>query len=100
MTLAVYRVTSSFPKEDLYGMTALMRRSSIAVATRIAEGYGRTSPGEYKHLLGMARGSNLEFQTLLVIVASLTYVDSSRIEELESLSGEVSKMLNTLISKL
>ncbi len=100
MTLAVYNVTSHFPKEDFYGLAGMMRRSSIAVATRIAEGYGRTTAGEYKHLRGMARGPNLEFQIMLVIVSSLSYVEPSRVDELGDLSTEVSKMLHSLIQKL
>jgi four helix bundle protein len=100
MTLAVYRLTASFPKEELFGLTSQMRRAGISVATHIAEGYGRNSPADYKHLLGMARGSNLELQTQLVIVAELAYVDPVRIAEVESLSTEVAKMLNSLIHKL
>lgn len=100
MTLAVYRTSSSFPKEELFGLIGQMRRSSTAVATRIAERYGRGTPAEYRHYLGMARGSNLELQTQLVIVSELAYTDSKSITEIESLSAEVAKMLNTLLSKL
>ena len=100
MTLAVYRMSSSFPKEELFGLTSQMRRSSTAVATRIAEGYGRGTPAEYRHYLGMARGSNLELQTQLVILSELAYTDPKRILEIENLSTEVAKMLNAIISKL
>ena len=65
MTLAIYRATTGFPKEELFGLTTQIRRAGVSVASNIAEGYGRNSRGEYKQFLGMARGSNLEVQTTL-----------------------------------
>lgn len=100
MTLAVYRITSTFPKEELFGLTSQLRRAAISVASNIAEGYGRNSKGEYKQFLGVARGSNLELQTQLYIAAKLGYGNPELVQQTESLSNEVAKMLNTLIAKL
>ena len=100
MTLAVYRITSAFPKEELFGLTSQLRRAAISVASNIAEGYGRNSKGEYKQFLGVARGSNLELQTQLYIAAKLGYSNPELVQQTESLSNEVAKMLNTLIAKL
>jgi four helix bundle protein len=100
MTLTIYRSTTSFPKEELFGLTSQMRRASIAVASNIAEGYGRNSIGEYKQFLGIARGSNLELQTQLFIAKELGYGNPVNLSNAESLSTEVAKMLNSLIAKL
>ena len=62
MTLAIYRLTTSFPKEELFGLTSQLRRATVSVASNIAEGYGRNSKGEYKQFLGVARGSTLELK--------------------------------------
>jgi four helix bundle protein len=100
MTLAIYRVTTGFPKDEIFGLTGQLRRAAVSVPSNIAEGYGRSSRGEYKQFLGMARGSNLEVQTQLVIAVELGYGDSEILKEADNLSNEVSKMLNSLQAKL
>jgi four helix bundle protein len=67
MSVAIYRLTAAFPRDELYGLTCQLRRAGVSVASNIAEGYGRGSTGEYKQFLGMARGSNMEVQTQLEI---------------------------------
>jgi four helix bundle protein len=100
MTLSVYHATTAFPKEEIFGLTSQMRRASVSVASNIAEGYGRRSRGEYKQFLGMARGSNLELQTQIVIASKLDYATPALLKEAEALSIEVERMLNSLIAKL
>ena len=97
MTVAVYKLTSQFPREELYGLTSQMRRAGVSVASNIAEGWGRQSDGEYKHFLGMARGSNLELQTQLIIAAELGFGDGAVRNSVEGFSNEVSKMLVALM---
>ena len=63
MTVAVYRFTEEFPRNEVVGLSNQLRRASVSIASNIAEGYGRNSPGEYKHFLGMLRGSRCEVET-------------------------------------
>jgi four helix bundle protein len=100
MTLGIYRVTTGFPKEEIFGLTSQMRRASVSVASNIAEGYGRSSRGEYKQFLGRARGSNLEVQTQLFIAVELGYGNPELLKEADTLSNEVSRMPNSLLAKL
>jgi four helix bundle protein len=100
MTLAIYRVTTGFPKEELFGLTSQLRRAGVSVASNIAEGYGRGSKGEYKQFLAMARGSNLEVQTQLFIATELAYGNPPHVKAADDLSNEVSRMLNSLLAKL
>jgi four helix bundle protein len=100
MTLEIYRLTTAFPREEMFGLPSQSRRASVSVASNIAEGYGRNSRGEYKQFPGMARGSNLEVQTQLFIASELGYGDPERVRRAGSLSNEVESMLNSLISKL
>jgi four helix bundle protein len=82
MTVAIYRLTAQFPREEVYGLVAQLRRAGVSVASNIAEGNGRVSRGEYRQFLGMARGSNLEVQTQLVIAGRLSFGDPKEINTL------------------
>jgi four helix bundle protein len=72
----------------------------VSVPSNIAEGYGRVSPGEYKHFLGMARGSNSEVETQLFLAKELGFGDESHIDHAAGLTAEVGKMLNALMKSI
>jgi four helix bundle protein len=65
LTVAIYRLTQKFPREETYGLTSQIRRSAVSVPRNIAGGHGRLNSGEYRQFLGIARGSNFELQTQL-----------------------------------
>lgn len=98
--VAVYKLTSGFPRDELYGLTSQIRRASVSVASNIAEGYGRGTRADYKHFLCMSRGSNFEVQTQLVIARELGFGQEELLQRAEGLSGEVGKMLFAIIDKL
>ena len=75
LSIATYKLTASFPKEEIYGLTSQLRRASVSVPSNIAEGYGRGSRRDYKQFLCIARGSNLEVQTQLLIAKELRFAD-------------------------
>lgn len=100
LTVAIYRLTRDFPREELYGLTSQVRRSCISIPSNIAEGQGRLSVGEFKQFLGVARGSNFELQTQLEIARSLEFGSPVLIKEAESLSHEVGKMIYALLESI
>ncbi len=99
-SLALYKLTSDFPESERFGLTNQLRRAGVSVASNIAEGYGRSSKGEYLQFLGHARGSNGEVQTQLVIARALSFGSAVVLDQAESLSNEVGKMLVVLMKKL
>ncbi|HTX75537.1 MAG TPA: four helix bundle protein [Terracidiphilus sp.] len=100
LSIAVYRLTREFPRDELYGLTSQLRRSVVSIPSNIAEGQGRTSAGEFKQFLGIARGSNCEVQTQLEIARALNYGRPELVDDAESLSEEVRKMLFGMLDSL
>ena len=100
LTVAIYRLTRDFPREEIYGLTRQVRRSAVSIPSNIAEGQGRRTVGEFKQFLGIARGSNFEVQTQLEIARSLNFGNSELNNEAENLSQLVGKMIYALLESI
>jgi len=100
LSLAIYKLTDSFPASELYGLTNQLRRASVSVASNIAEGYGRSTRGEYVLFLGHARGSNCELQTQLEIASRLGMGPAEECQTADHLAQEVGRMLVVLMRRL
>ena len=100
LTVAIYKLTQAFPREEQFGLTSQIRRSAVSIPSNIAEGQGRTTVGDFRQFLGIARGSTCEVQTQLEIARALNFGDSKLIDGAESLSNEVRKMLFGLLDSL
>ena len=96
----IYTLTSSFPKEELFGLTSQIRRSAVSIPSNIAEGYGRNSTGDYKRFLQISCGSLNELQTQIEISFNLDFMTKEKnIETLEKIQ-EIDRMMLSLISKI
>lgn len=100
LTVCIYKMTRSFPKDELYGLVSQMRRASVSVASNIAEGRARSSPGEFRQFLSMALGSTFELKTQLLVAEKLEFGDHGALNKAQSLAEEVSKMLTSLLQRL
>ena len=98
--LEVYRITSSFPKEELYALTNQLKRSSASVAANIVEGQSRNTTKEYLQFLYNSRGSLEEARYHLLLAKDLEYLAIDKYMHLENQYEEISKMLNSLISRI
>jgi len=100
LATVIYRLTSGFPKEEMYGLSSQIRRSAVSVPSNIAEGQGRLTSNEFRQFLSVARGSNFELQTQLEIARTLNFGDSELIDDAECLSHEVGKMIYAIMEKI
>jgi four helix bundle protein len=100
LAVAVYRATEQFPKHELYGLTAQIRRSAVSVASNIAEGQGRLGPPEFRHFLGQSRGSLLELDTQISIARDLEYLEVEHHRILDDQIYAVLGLLNRLLESL
>ena len=80
LTLEVYKITSSFPKEEVFGLTSQIRRAVSSIPTNISEGCGRNSDKEFNQFLNIALGSASETEYLLILSKDLNYVESDDFE--------------------
>jgi four helix bundle protein len=100
LTLKIYQATSTFPREELYGLTSQIRRSGASVPTNIAEGCGRNSDAELARFLEISMGSASEVEYLLLLTRDLNLINSSDYTELTNEVIEVKRMLASFIKKL
>ena len=71
---AVYRETEDFPRKEMFGLTAQMRRAAISIPSNLAEGAARNSRGELLQFVGISCGSLAELETQLALAVSLGYL--------------------------
>jgi four helix bundle protein len=98
--LGVYKLTASFPREEMYGLTSQIRRSATSVPANIAEGCGSDGGLDLARFLQIAMRSASELQYQLILARDLQYVRHDAHAELERELIEVRRMLNALIRKV
>ena len=100
MTLDVYRSTRAFPKEELYGLTSQMRRSSASVGANIAEGCCRNGDKDFGRFVQIAAGSAGELEYHIVLARDLGFLNVDDYQRLSTETIEVKRMLASLLQKL
>ncbi len=96
----IYGVTKTFPKDEIYGLIAQMRRCAVSIPSNIAEGYGRNSTSDYIRFLHITTGSLFELQTQMEIAFKLDYLKKADFDEIYESSREIERMLSSLSRKL
>ena len=99
VAVLIYKVTRKFPREELYGFSAQLRRAAVSVPSNIAEGYMRGSK-EYIQFLKIALGSSAELDTQLSLSVDVGLCLERDIKDIQSLNMEVTKLLKTYIKSL
>jgi len=100
LTMNVYKATMSFPKEELYGLTSQIRRSSASIPTNIAEGCGRNGDAELARFISISMGSASELEYQLLLAHDLNYLDQDTYTNLHEKVTEVKRMLAGFIKTL
>jgi four helix bundle protein len=100
LTLAVYRISKSFPKEEIFGLTSQMRRAVSSIPTNIAEGCGRASNKDFAHFLQIAIGSATEVEYQLLLAHDINYINDDDYQTLTDETVVVRKMIIKYQSEL
>lgn len=96
----IYRITKSFPKEEIYGITSQIRRSAVSIVSNISEGASRKSQTERKRFYEISRSSLVELDTQIEISKNLNYINEIEQQKLSQLMNHVFAMISNLIKML
>jgi four helix bundle protein len=100
LTLAIYKATQMFPKEERFGLTSQIRRASASIPANLAEGCGRRSDGEMARFVLIAMGSGSELSYHLLLAKDLNLLDETNYLELTGRLDRIMKMLSALSKKV
>ncbi|OQW62873.1 MAG: four helix bundle protein [Proteobacteria bacterium HN_bin10] len=100
LTLAIYRATATFPKDEQFGLVSQIRRAAVSVSANLAEGCGRSGRLELARFVQIAMGSASELQYHLLLVHDLRLVGPQDYKKLSAQVTEVKQMLAALVRKL
>ena len=100
LTLAAYAATSTFPREEMYGLTNQIRRCAASIAANIAEGCGKRGNPEFQRLLNIATGSASELEYHFLLARDLGFLIDLDYTRLDNAVVEVKRMLASLVRKV
>lgn len=96
----VYTLTGGFPREELFGMTAQLRRSTVSIAANIAEGHGREQTQIFIQFLRIAQGSLKEVETHVIICQRVRLIETAIADDLLGQCASLGKRIRSLVISL
>jgi len=100
LTLELYRVSRSFPREEIYGVTSQLRRAAASIGANLAEGCGRRTSSELARFVKIAMGPASELDYHLLLCRDLGFMNSDDFASSTAKSTEVRKMLTAFLSTI
>jgi len=100
LTLAIYRVTAEFPRDEMYGLTSQTRRSCSSIAANLAERCGRSGDAEFARFCSIAMGSASGLEYHLLLAKDLKLIQLADYDELRPGTTELKRMLTALMQRL
>ena len=100
LSVAIYQLTSGYPKDELFGLTSQMRRASVSIPSNVAEGSSRSTEAGFSHFIEISIGSAFELETQLVLSNRVRYITDERLAELLIPVHILQRKLNSFRTKL
>jgi four helix bundle protein len=92
----IYGITATFPRSEVFGLSAQMQRAAVSVGSNIAEGAARNSKQEFYHFLGITNGSAAELHFQLDLASRRNMISDTELQEVQELLTEIMKMSSSL----
>lgn len=96
LVIHIYELTKRFPRDELFGLTAQMRRAAISIPSNIAEGNQRRTIADRRRFIATAQGSLSEMETQIEISSRLGYVTDQQFLHAIELTDHLGRMLTNL----
>ena len=100
LVLEIYKITKSFSKEEMYGITSQIRRAASSITANIAEGFARYHFKDKIRFYYQARASVAEVQSFLILSRDLNYINDSECKNLLDHGDQVRQLINGLIRSI
>jgi len=92
----VHALTSTFSRDEIYGLTSQLRRAAVSIPSNIAEGHARDSSKEFLHHLSFSLGSLAEVETQIYLSRELGYCDQNQLSRFMKQTDELGRKLRGL----
>lgn len=100
LVLTLYKITHSFPKEEIYSLTSQIRRAAVSVTSNIAEGFSRKTKKEKVQFYYISLGSLTELHNQFFIARDLKYITLNEFIDVENKIIELLKIINSLVRSI
>jgi four helix bundle protein len=100
LVLSLYKITTKFPKDELYGLTSQIRRAAASIPANIAEGCARGGDPEFSRFLHIAQASASELDYHLLLAKDLELIEAQEYESLSEALDHIRRMLTNFIQSL
>ena len=100
LSVEIYRLSGEFPRHELFGLSAELRKTARSIVCNIAEGHKRGNTLEYIHFLRISAGSAAELETQIRLANRLGYLGENDAERIPEKLGEIERMLDALMRSL
>ena len=97
LAMLIYKITKTFPRDEVYGLTSQMRRAAVSINSNITEGFGRSSAKDRQHFWVMADGSCYELKSQLILARDLGYLIEAEYDEANKQADATHKLLHGLL---
>lgn len=94
LVLEVYKLSSDYPKHEIFGLTSQSRRCGVSVPSNIAEGFRRNGKNDSLHFYNISQGSLEELKYQLLLARDLFYITDIQYQKVITIAEEVSKLLS------
>ena len=103
LTQKIYRITNTFPKEEVFGLTSQLRRASVSVALNLAEGSSQRSKNDFSRFVSIALGSIIETKAALRLAMKLGFISQSEfsdiLPQIDEIFFKTTALKNSLMKK-